>query len=45
MPMSTPASAMTDRNFRKTTLGRLLRHRTGTLGLVIVVLTLMGVAR
>jgi len=31
---------MNNRNFQKTTLGRLLRHRTGTLGLVIVALYL-----
>jgi peptide/nickel transport system permease protein len=31
---------MNNRDFQKTTLGRLLRHRTGTLGLVIVALYL-----
>ena len=36
MPSSTPASVTIDRIIRKTNFGRLLRHRSGTLGLVIV---------
>jgi peptide/nickel transport system permease protein len=37
MPTSTPAFGTTERQpFRKTTFGRLLRHRSGTVGLVIV---------
>jgi len=40
MPSSIPASTTNDRSFRKTTLGRLLRNRSGTIGLVIIVVYL-----
>src|SRR5512143_1111442 len=40
MLSSTLASATTERSLRKTTFGRLLRHRSGTIGLVIVVIYL-----
>ena len=40
MPLSTPAFAMNSRSFRRTTLGRLFRHRSGLVGLVIVAIYL-----
>jgi peptide/nickel transport system permease protein len=40
MPSLTPASVTNSQPFQKTTLGRLLRHRSGTVGLIIVVVYL-----